>query len=98
DDRDAYAILRPRGLSVSRSHGVLSEPLGERLDDQVVDVSLALRCAGAQLVLQLVRHAQEHRAAVALDAARAAGGLERDREAGGEQADRDVVEVALASR
>src|SRR5205085_9638864 len=65
DDRDANTILRARGLSVARGHGVLSEPLGERLDDEVVEVSLALRGAGAQLLLQLRWHAQEDGASFA---------------------------------
>jgi hypothetical protein len=98
DDRDADLVVRAARLTVGRSHGFLScEPLGERLDDQVVDVPPALPRAGRELVLQLRGHAQEHRAARAGRLPRAAAGVEGDSEAGGEQTDRDVIEAAAGA-
>src|SRR6188472_4208511 len=90
-------FLSPR-LAVGRSHGFLSsEPLAERLDDQVVDVAFPLRRARGELVLQLRSHAQEHRAALPKLLPGAAALLERDGEAGGEDADGDVVQAAAAA-
>jgi hypothetical protein len=90
-------LLAPR-LAVGRSHGFLSsEPLEERLDDQVVDGALPLRRAGGQLVLQLRGHAQEDRAARPGLLPRPAARVERDGEAGGENADSDVVEALAAT-
>src|SRR6185503_15741236 len=98
DDRDADLVASASCLAVGRSHGFLSsEPLGERLDDQDVDVAFPLGRACGQLVLQLRRHAQEYRAALPGFLARAAALVERDRKARGEDADGDVVEAAAAS-
>jgi hypothetical protein len=101
DDRDANLAVRATLAvlaAVGGSHCVLSpEPLRERLDDEVVELAFALPRAGRELVLQLRRHAQEHRAARPGRLARAAARSNGTREAGGEDADGDVVEAAAGS-
>ena len=76
---------------------VLSEPLRERLDDQVVDVAPALRRARVELSLQLGGHAQQHGAPVPRSFPGPPARLERDGEPGREDADGDVVEVAAGA-
>jgi hypothetical protein len=56
-----------------------------------------LRSARGEPVLQLRRHAEEHRAALAGELARPPARLERDGEAGSEESDGDVVEAAAGA-
>ena len=112
DDRDADLVLAARlavgravARSVGRSHGVLSigserdlERLGEREEDEVVDVELAAPRRCLELPAELRRHAQHDGAGRAGDRlAAAAAGRERDPEALGEERDGDVVQVRLAA-
>ena len=94
DDRDADLVLaRAAPCRWSLTSVSFPRPLRERLDDQVVDVALALGRACGEPVLQLRRHAQQDDAPSPGALARAAARLERDGEAGGEDADGDVVEA-----
>ena len=68
DDGDAHLVLRRARRSSSRwsGHGVLSiahprdgEPVGERGEDDVVRVGARVARLRMDLVLQLLRHAEE---------------------------------------
>ena len=85
DDRDADLVVRatlPLVLPFVEAIGSFpfqAEPLGERPDDQLVHVLPALGCAPDEALLQLGRHAQQHRPALARRASPSGRSARRER-------------------
>ena len=110
DDRDAHLVLRARAVlrAVRRGHECPSlsiapsrdaETVGERGEDDVVRVGVAPRRLRMDLVLQLLRDAEEqHGAAAGEHLAAAAGRGVGDVELVGEDAGGDVVDVGVPTR
>ena len=105
DDRDANLVAAALGApvlgAVPGSHRFLSlvgrsEPLVQRLDDQLVGGPPPVGGTLAQALLERTRHPEKHVAPGGARRSLPPGRLVRDPEARGEDLDREVVQVGAA--